>query len=1838
MTSATSQPPLSNVQRQQLIRQIDRWREDLLNLDRRQRLVYFTHTRSASLEIIDSQLDELLAQLDSGTRLQAAEAEPADDEPVDHISVPLRDDGAGLIVKDKTPSKLRAACRRLDQLSNQVYADRGFWTLYAGIGMLRWVDPESGSEVDSPLLLCPVRLQRNGNQSPYTLLRTEDEMVVNPALRLKLEKDFGIQLKDLDPDSRDLIAAIDDVRSQVAEKSDWSVLHRVVLTTFSFHKEAIYRDLKEHQELLLAHPLVQMMALGDSAPSAGSYSFDVIEDEELDHVVEPEDLMSILDADSTQRRCIIAARDGRSFVMDGPPGTGKSQTIANVICELIASGKTVLFVSEKAAALDVVRNRLATVGLGDFLLELHSHAATRKEVVHQLGRALTQRAKLKGQMPEADRRSLKSIRQRLTDFAAAMSEERTPLHRSVYGVLGRMMQIRESQVVSLTESTDWAGLSAIDLDGLLEHAGRLARAWRPVSQGEAFLWRDLANDSPTPAGIDAMRRGAEDATAAAKALSTRMRSVDDSLALALPVTLSAAGERVELLELLEANPDAPASWLRIADIASVRARIDERHRVADEYLRAKEQLVSIVGDAWRDIDPDLLRVVLRLQESQLPPLDAWWPSGNATLTQFNRLRTLQASTPATLEAIAIDARQLGALLGIRAEDVTFGRAMQLAELAELGGRAARPEREWLNPAVQSALDESSRVLSGLVEVVNHRRAAIEKVFRPTALDVDLAGLAVRFAQTHVGLRKFGKAARTDRKLLRSVLVGGKVDKGVLARLEEAVAWKEAEERLTRDEQTYAARLGGYYRRTETDFGRLAEAVETAHRAVQLAAGDINGDAMVRQLTVDGAPDPQLLIVAERLLRTGRGWIEEVRACQGDAAAGQLGQLPLRVIADSAVVATDLTAEPFTAAASVSAHAARDLRLTQVVAALEQASIVADRDATLLDTFEEDQTVIGNLYDGAESNWGALARALEWAGRVRDLVGGAVGELSADRMMNPTVQATELLDTIQHWNQVSASFFAAFSGSYGKELQKELEKDVPAATDLLADMAQSALSDIEEWSTYTSQIRLLGEAGLGEIIGALHVRRTPASALTASIEYAVLQAWVESMMSSDQRLAEFRSTDRDALVQRFKDLDQQLIHSTHVTVAEACNRRRPRTIGGAAAAVIQREAQKKTRHLPIREILSRTEDLVQELKPCFMMSPLSVSQFLPGSFAFDVVIFDEASQVLPSDAVNCIYRAGQLIVAGDEKQLPPTAFFTQAIDESDDDEAPDDFESVLKLCKTSFASLPLSWHYRSQHENLIAYSNYRFYSADGPGLRTGSLQTFPGARFDAPDLGVESFVVNGQYRRGSTRDNPIEAESVVDRIVHHRRQHPDLSIGVVTFSSAQEDAITAAIDRRAAGEPLLRGLLESHDRLTGFFVKNLENVQGDERDIIIFSIGYGPDENGKFTMSFGPLNSGGGWRRLNVAITRARMRVEVVSSFRASEMHETKSEGVLHLRGYLDFAQRGMPALAMDLGREDLDVESEFEADVLRTIRSWGFDVVPQVGTAGYRIDLGVRHPDRPGEYLLGVECDGAAYHSAKTARDRDRLRAAVLERLGWRMHRIWGLSWYRDRAGQLSRLRHALEEAASGPDRGDVPVAAALPVEMEEIDFDQPPEWAAAYDAYSQSAPYTFYELSSVEAREPLRSYLIGLLRQEAPIHRDLVNKRIRTAFNVGRIGSAIRDNIEFVAQRSHVDGNRISVDVHGFYRVERPAQVTVRAPRDEHDVRPVQHVPPEELDLAVLGTISDVISADEAEVVIAVSRLFGWRRSGGDIVAAVQASIARSVDAGAIVRSSSGGLRLASA
>jgi very-short-patch-repair endonuclease len=867
-----------------------------------------------------------------------------------------------------------------------------------------------------------------------------------------------------------------------------------------------------------------------------------------------------------------------------------------------------------------------------------------------------------------------------------------------------------------------------------------------------------------------------------------------------------------------------------------------------------------------------------------------------------------------------------------------------------------------------------------------------------------------------------------------------------------------------------------------------------------------------------------------------------------------------------------------------------------------------------------------VYAGADTDWATLDATVEWARQVRDAAGGPVSPATAQRLSTLTLESGLVIAAIGDWQRSRDRVLAAFTADRARELTVELDVDVRVSAQALREMADSAHREIVEWCAFATERAALADLHLGAAVDATAAAHVPADQVAGAIEAAALRAWLDTTIERDERLRRYQAAERDALVAPYRDLDRRMVNQANSLVAEACGQRRPRSLTGRPAQIISREANKKSRHKPIRQLLDEVGSLVTELKPCFMMSPLTVSLFLTPDMRFDAVIFDEASQVVPADAVNCIYRGDQLIVAGDQKQLPPTDFFARAddpeVDEADDT-ALDTFQSVLDLCKAAggLGSLPLTWHYRSRHEDLITYSNYRFYD--------GMLHTFPSAVFDSADLGVEHYLVPGCYRRAGARDNPVEAGKVAELVAHHVRTRPGLSLGVVTFSTAQEDAVRAAIEE--SGRPEIVELLDHRDRLDGFFVKSLENVQGDERDVIIFSVGYGPDENGTFTMNFGPLNREGGWRRLNVAITRARRRVEIVSSFKPAQITGVTSAGPLHLRGYLDFAARGSAALVHDTPAGGGEPGSLFEAQVAEVIRAWGFPVHAKVGAGGYRVDLAVRHPDRPGEYLLGIECDGATYHSARTARDRDRLRDEVLHGLGWRIHRIWSISWWRDRVAQEARLRAALDLAmtAADEDRADdgrsrpEPDGACSASPRAEIRFDDldpaaVPGWAVPYVAVAAGRSEPTLDPRSPEARPGLRRFFESVLRAEAPVHETVLFSRLREAWGIGRLGAQLRSNAEHVLSRVRVDGREVGRDAAGFYRIDGRELTAVRVPAGAGGSRAVLSIPPEEIDLAVVGTVRDAIVIEEEQLTVSVARLFGWQRSGPDIQNAIAAAISR--------------------
>jgi superfamily I DNA and/or RNA helicase/very-short-patch-repair endonuclease len=420
-----------------------------------------------------------------------------------------------------------------------------------------------------------------------------------------------------------------------------------------------------------------------------------------------------------------------------------------------------------------------------------------------------------------------------------------------------------------------------------------------------------------------------------------------------------------------------------------------------------------------------------------------------------------------------------------------------------------------------------------------------------------------------------------------------------------------------------------------------------------------------------------------------------------------------------------------------------------------------------------------------------------------------------------------------------------------------------------------------------------------------------------------------------------------------------------------------------------------------------------------MSPLSACQFIdPRKLRFDVVIFDEASQICPEDAVGAIMRGRQLVVVGDSKQLPPSRFFEKI--EGDEDGEVQDLESILDECATiGMPQKMLLWHYRSRNESLIAFSNAYYYE--------NRLYTFPSADLPGPSNGIEFvYVPDGVYERGGKRENKIEAKKVADLVFEQFKSHPEMSLGVVAFSEEQQLAILEVIEYQKKLKPEFQHYFDEGQE-ESFFVKNLENVQGDERDVMFFSVGYGKDADGKVLMNFGPLNMEGGHRRLNVAITRARRSVKLISSMQPEEIDpSSSSKGVILLRRYMEFARsRGeRSALGCDTKHED-EGERPLEDSIYEALTGIGLTVHRNVGCSGYRVDMAVMDPEKKQRHILGIECDGASYAPGRTARDRDRLREDVLKGLGWNMHRMWARDWVEDRNRELRKIEALVERYRS---------------------------------------------------------------------------------------------------------------------------------------------------------------------------------------------------------------------
>lgn len=1462
---------------------IKKWKDKLVDLSKRNRLLSFRPTKVTTIKIINELPSEVLNTLavqnegmeflpltleegelfkedgekekvESSVEFQAYKKEELEERHKDkYLQTNL--------TKDKLPKNLF----RIYSKANSVMEEQGYNVLFLSLGCLEWYESdESDVKLKAPIILVPVELTRTSVKSKFKLnFHEEETLILNPALILKLQNDFNITIDPIDEELENLDTQVifSQIQAAIKQESRWRVTNEIYLTLFSFAKFVMYKDISKFLSMLLNNSIIRMICGQplEQNVSLGLY----LEEKELDKVLDPHKTFQILDADSSQQQAIEAVKEGKNLVIEGPPGTGKSQTIANIISEFLANGKKVLFVSQKMAALEVVKKRLDNNGLGDFCLELHSRKANKNEIIKELVRVLEMQKKPDHSHDE-EIAKLEKIRAELNNYA-----------RDIHATFGDL------------EMTPFQAFGIINS--------------RPVIKDISFVFNEVKQWN---------RRKYETSYELMGSLADNLLKIGDPLA----------------------HPWHGSSLTSI-------------------YYQDKLKLTELMGAII---------------------------SNNSTIS--NLVKKLQELT-------------------------FFKEPLSIMDI--------------------EVLIEANKLLQKSPSVT--KSILINEHWNSVSFEVEELIKTVKF------FKEF-KAGMQVRYNIENIIS---------------------------DNLDVATLINNYCRYSKNPFLFFTSSFWKNRNLLRHYIVDVKYKPLITDIIADLGK-----------IREGKQAFEKIT-----------------------------------------------------------------------NNLHFGQELFGDLWMGIDSDWESLDSFSKWIVNFRyyvvkkyfveavfEGVSQKIGEKEA--MISLVDSLSSSLTKLK--NDISAFINSAkLNGEFvpGAKFEESPLSEIIKNISLMEDN----IDRVEEWTRYQEVLKESDDKGLKDFVNKLLTLKIPPENFLDTLKCQFLRCWLDAAFSERFALKKFNGVDHEKLIQKFCELDRKLIELAKVRIQHMLSGKLDTTYTpsytpskGSELGILLREARKTRAHMPIRKLFEQAPNVIVNLKPCLMMSPLTVAQFLnPELIKFDLVIFDEASQIPPEDSVGSILRGKQIVIAGDSKQLPPTTFFQSEVVTPEDEDGvseetlPPDLDSILDECAVSgIPKTMLRWHYRSKHESLIAFSNKHFYS--------NNLFTFPCAEEGCSSLGIKfHYLPNAAYDRGGSGTNIEEAREVAKAIFKHFKDNSELSLGVGTFSIRQKYAIEDVLEEMLREDSSLE-VFFAKDKPEHFFVKNLETIQGDERDIIFLSVGYGKDQRGKLPMNFGPINQVGGTRRLNVLVTRARKRLDIFSSIKGDDfdLSKTDSEGVHLLKNYLDFAEKGKSALLRETDVGGF-AESPFEESVFDLLVNKGFKVSKQVGCSGFRIDLAVVDESNPGKYLLGIECDGAYYHSSSTARDRDRLRQQVLEDLNWNIYRIWSTDWFKNPRLELEKLINTIEKSKGG--------------EFSKKKLNSNFNYEIQYKNHSSRGSgiqVKSYSLTPIYKTLPSKSFYFAdipeicsvfkkVVEHEGPIHKDEVERRVVQHWGIRAVGNRIREILKEAEQIS---------------------------------------------------------------------------------------------------------------
>lgn len=1844
-------------------KRIEDWKSRLIDLSKKNNLLYYKPRKRGSLSVSHPDMETIFNALVTRRRNLRFWQPPDETE----LIMGVGQNSGDLSHFNSHPSKAnRLVCEGLNRIelektlrnlmtrSLSDYREKGVRILHAAFGMLTWKEEETSEEVRSPLILVPIELRRKSFKDPFAISipPVEEEAVLNPALQARLRSAFKIELPPLPEDwESQTLAEYLNTLSQTVLDFGWKVKSSVEIGLFSFHKLVIYNDLTANAELIKQHNMVRAIAGVKEQQLAQS---DLPEEKDVDEIEPPEKPFHVLDADSSQRVSIQYALRGQSFVMQGPPGTGKSQTIANIIAECIAHGKSVLFVSDKMAALEVVYKRLREVGLSHFCLELHSSKANKQQVVAELKRCLDEQLVPRMLPSEHDFEKMSELRGSLNNYVVSLHQKRPNMQKSAYEILGKLASLEGIPFVpvDLPEVESLTPQRLVELENL---ASQLKDVWQVVEE-VGFPWTDYKGDKYDLETRSEVSFALDSLVSTISQLRIEAARLAGQLGLTEPPTLDRIKWLIEISQRLLESPQPETAWVLSPNVGQLILDAEMYKNNSEWCSKTRAGLLQRYDQSVFNLSLDTSSDI----EDRLSSISKLITHPNIAESSLLKKRAdfvdyVKRSSD-WLEVWNDKSQQLAQILGLSAENLTPEKIRLLSRIGLYCFSDDRPEKSWLESDNLAKVRTLTSKAKSDYQEHNLLFTRLEKTYiTDRLLTLDLDELIRCYGTSYQNpLRWLRPSFHRDQKQISLLTHTGKVPESILEDLSDARKLKMLKARITASAEQDRELLGHFYQGYDTDFQGVENAIKKASEILSSYATSPLPDEKATLFSHGSNPPLMIKQLAQPLAESLIEWDKLAKDLDPLVPINRLPTLGLpinethlnsirewtRAIERQLFPLCEITDD---ALETCKAECPEEYK--SLIADLRDAETVGKKEAAVLEKRELLQTKFGFRFHDLDTQWEEILKVLDWTEKFQALFGSMIPEPLAKIVSAGVKYAPSNVDLVGYYNTTLNSlneFESRFESGLTYQCQRLRELNLEAIQRRISGLRER-VDDLQVWMDFKKLKNLFSSRDLGAFFGRLVDNRPPSSQLVDVLRKGTYQEWITNLYTKDPNLGQFRRENHEQLIKEFRRLDQELIHLSSNRVIEEANKRKPQDIlvqaNNSEISILLREAAKKRRIIPVRNLLEKIPNLLFRIKPCMLMSPISVSQFLtPALEQFDLVLFDEASQIVPEDAIGSIYRGKTIVVAGDNKQLPPTSFFQKSMIEDIDwdqisDEDAEVFDSILD--ESMGIGLPvktLRWHYRSKHEELIAFSNNHFYD--------DTLVTFPSPIAERSTLGVKIvYVSDGIYDRGGKRDNPREAEVVADLVFQHLKECPKKTLGVVTFSIAQMEAVADAIDRHRRMQPEFEHFFKE-DRLEGFFVKNLENVQGDERDVMMISVGYGYDSESQMTMNFGPINKTGGERRLNVVVTRAREKTVIITSVKASDIrvNSTNSVGVKSLRDYLEYAEEGPQILKSHFEKTDT-IESSLEEDVATVVKRAGYKVIPKVGWSGCPIEIGVADPNEPSCYVLGITFDGTTYKSISSARDRDRLRNQVLGQLGWRIHRIWSPTWVSRRESEARRLTDALEECKKQELENEPEgfsqvayiegrVGQSDRVDVRRVQFAGPEKIGAPYRVHPLKAVFSSSVMVPVsgyrwttkanefyfEENRPLQGRLLEeLVNAEGPVHFDYAVKRLADAWGLKRIGPrvvlAIREARDLLLKNHKI------VENEKFLWPIDLKDALVRTPVKDvpESKRAVEHIPPEEIGNALLFIAKYSIGINSESLLTETAKVFGFNRTGENVREAIQ-------------------------